>query len=68
MCEKWAFPAMFAALTLARFVRDRPMLPNSVIETAIQFETFVVMAKNHVRGSTTKILRTDHELLVEAIM
>jgi hypothetical protein len=58
---------VFVALIFARVVRDRPMLPNSVIETAIQFETFVVMAKNHVRGSTNKILRTDHELLVEAI-
>ena len=42
-------------------------MPNSVIETAIQFETFVVMAKNYVRGSTNKMFRTDHELLVDAI-
>jgi len=47
---------------------EEPLLPNSQVTTAIQFETFVVITKNHVRGSTTKMIRNDHELMVEAIL
>jgi hypothetical protein len=38
-------------------MQDKPLLPNSVVQSAIQFETFVVVSKNHVRGSTNKMLR-----------
>ena len=55
-------------LLLTLGARDKPLLPNSSVETAIQFEAFVVITKNHVRGSTNKMISSDHELMVEAIL
>ena len=50
------------------FLRNTSLLPNSVISSAIQFESFVVMTKNHVRGCTNKMMRADHDAVVEAIL
>jgi hypothetical protein len=50
------------------FLRNTSLLPNSVIRSAIQFESFVVTAKNHVRGCTNKMMRADHDAVVEAIL
>ena len=44
--------------SLVERMEEKPLLPNSNVESAIQFETFVVVSKNHVRGSTNKMLRT----------
>jgi hypothetical protein len=44
-------------------------MPNlALMRSAIQFESFVVMAKNHVRGCTNKMLLAYHDAMVEAML
>lgn len=43
--------------SLVERLLEKPLLPNSNVESAIQFETFVVVSKNHVKGSTNKMLQ-----------
>lgn len=49
-------------------VLAQPTLPNSFLASAVRFDTFIVTTHNHVRGSTRKLMKKDHELMVEAIM
>ena len=49
--------SLMSLYCFAMSLRETPLLPNSVVKTAIQFEKFVVITKNHVCSGSANTVR-----------